>query len=130
MHVKFNVDVKIQNDPSKLFSLMHTIISSYDEWQTRLAPRLLIGLWHPSFVRSAKEHLPYCRRSYIGENLALARKYFWNDVDAFSMWFGSLTTADGEKFRKECKAAGKQLMVWTVNDPAQMMEVRKRSTTR
>lgn len=28
----------------------------------------------------------------------------------------------GCRFRKECKAAGKTLMVWTVNDPACMME--------
>lgn len=27
------------------------------------------------------------------------------------------------RFRKECKAAGKQLIVWTVNAPEQMMEV-------
>ena len=26
------------------------------------------------------------------------------------------------RFRQECKAAGKQIMVWTVNDPACMME--------
>lgn len=26
------------------------------------------------------------------------------------------------RFRKECKAAGKELMVWTVNDPACMVE--------
>ena len=97
MHVKFNVDVKIQNNPEKLFSLMHAIISTYDGWETRLAPRLLIGLWHPSFIAGAKQHLPYCRRSYIGDNPGTARKYFWKDVDAFSMWFGSLTTADGEK---------------------------------
>lgn len=38
------------------------------------------------------------------------------------MWFPGLATADGEKFRRECKNAGKKLMVWTVNDPYQMME--------
>jgi hypothetical protein len=27
------------------------------------------------------------------------------------------------RFRRECKRAGKQLMVWTVNNPAEMMEV-------
>ena len=119
---------------------MHTIISAHDGWQTQLAPRLLIGMWHPRFLAHAKEILPYCRRSYIGEDPGTARKYFWKDVDAFSMWFGSLTTADGERyvsfvhtyvfkltiasnrFRNECKAAGKSLMVWTVNDPACMME--------
>lgn len=77
---------------------MHNIISSHPGWETRLAPRILLGLWHPAFLPHAKKHLPYCRRSYIGEDTALARKYFWNDVDAFSMWFGSLTTADGERY--------------------------------
>ena len=122
LHVKFNVDVKVQNNPARLFSLMHDIIASYENWETRLAPRLLIGLWHPSFISACKENLPYCKRSYIGVDPALARKHFWDHVDAFSMWFGCLTTADGERFRKECKAAGKKLMVWTVNDPACMME--------
>lgn len=28
------------------------------------------------------------------------------------------------RFREECKSAGKNLMVWTVNEPAHMMEVR------
>lgn len=27
------------------------------------------------------------------------------------------------RFRQECKAGGKQLMVWTVNEPSHMMEV-------
>ncbi|PSR81019.1 hypothetical protein PHLCEN_2v6550 [Hermanssonia centrifuga] len=121
-HVKFNVDVKVQNNPDRLFSLMNTIVSAQPDWQTNLAPRLLIGLWHPSFIPYCRKHLPYCRRSYIGGDLEVARKYFWDNVDAFSIWFAALTTADGEKFRKECKAAGKQLMVWTVNDPQCMVE--------
>ena len=29
----------------------------------------------------------------------------------------------GHRFRRECKSAGKKLMVWTVNDRRQMMEV-------
>ncbi|KAJ8502487.1 hypothetical protein ONZ45_g11703 [Pleurotus djamor] len=122
MHVKFNVDVKPQNDPDRLFSLMHKVISSHANWETVLAPRILLGLWHPRFLPAAKKHLPYCRRSYIGADTTVARKYFWQDCDAFSMAFAALTSADGQKFRKECKAAGKQLMVWTVNEPDHMME--------
>ena len=98
MHIKFNVDVKVQNNPARLFGLMHDIISAHDGWETRLAPRLLIGLWHPTFIPHAKTHLPYCKRSYIGVDVNIAREFFWDHVDAFSMWFGSLTTADGEKY--------------------------------
>jgi len=121
-HVNFNVDVKVQNTPTRLFALMHKTISAHPEWETRLAPRILLGLWHPSFLGPAKEQLPYCRRSFIGNSPAIARQYFWDDCEVFSIAFAALTSADGEKFRKECKAAGKKVMVWTVNEPDHMME--------
>ncbi|RXW25459.1 hypothetical protein EST38_g424 [Candolleomyces aberdarensis] len=82
-HVKFNVDVKVQNDPDRLFRLMHKTVSSHQDWETLLAPRILLGLWHPCFLPHAKNHLG---------------------------------------FRKQCKTAGKKIMVWTVNEPAHMME--------
>ncbi|KAH9899561.1 PLC-like phosphodiesterase [Cubamyces lactineus] len=121
-HVKFNVDVKVQNKPAHLFRLMHKIISSQPEWETTLAPRILLGLWHPSFLPHAKAHLPYCRRSYIGQDIAVARKYFWDSCDVFSIRFSTLAMADGAKFRKDCKQAGKRVMAWTVNDPEHMVE--------
>jgi phosphatidylglycerol phospholipase C len=96
-HVKFNVDVKVQNDPDRLFALMHEVISSQPNWQTALAPRLVIGLWHPLFLPFAKKHLEYCRLSYIGPSPYTARKYFWDGVDIFSIDFVALTTADGQR---------------------------------
>jgi len=121
-HIKFDIDVKVANDPDRLFSLMDKIVTSYPEWETMLAPRIILGLWHPRFLITAKAHVPYFKRSHIGSAPDIARKYFWDDCDAFSMWFPGLATVDGERFRRECKKAGKQLMVWTVNNPAEMME--------
>ncbi|KAI0036709.1 PLC-like phosphodiesterase [Vararia minispora EC-137] len=121
-HIKFNVDVKMDNEPTRLFSLMHKIISSQPDWETKLAPRILLGLWHPKFLLPAKEILPRCRRSHIGARPAIARKYFWDHVDAFSMWFPAMTTTDGQRFLADCKAANKDVMVWTVNEKEQMME--------
>lgn len=34
------------------------------------------------------------------------------------------TTGGSTSFRQECKEAGKKVMAWTVNDPAEMIEVR------
>lgn len=45
----------------------------------------------------------------VGAGNDSQRKLFADDVSA--------------RFRLECKKAGKRLMVWTVNDPYQMMEV-------
>jgi len=121
-HVKFNVDVKVFSEPVRLFTLMHKTIASVEGWQETLAPRILLGLWHPKFIGPARDILPYCKRSHIGANVAIARKYFWDSVDSFSMWFPSMTTAEGARFRQDCKAAGKRVMVWTVNDEPEMME--------
>ncbi|TFY81088.1 hypothetical protein EWM64_g2927 [Hericium alpestre] len=121
-HVRIDVDVKPENDPPRLFALMDKIIRAHDDWETLLAPRIILGLWHPRFIGPAKTHMPYCRRSYIGDSPSLARQYFWHACEIFSMSFPSLSTIDGIKFRRECKAAGKNMMVWTVNEPAQMME--------
>lgn len=102
---------------------MHKIVSSHDKWEALLAPRIILGLWHPRFIKHAKEHMPYCTRSYIGGSPFIARKYFWQHCGAFSMWFAGLATVDGQRFIRECKAEKKHLMVWTVNERAQMMEV-------
>ena len=85
------------NEPGRIFSLMNGIITSYPEWETKLAPRIILGLWHPRFLGAAKMHLPYCKRSHIGPAPDIARRYFWNDCDAFSIWFPGLATVDGEK---------------------------------
>ncbi|KAF8743433.1 Glycerophosphoryl diester phosphodiesterase family, partial [Rhizoctonia solani] len=116
------VDVKPHNDPDRLFKLMHTIISAQEDWETTLAPRILLGLWHPKFIEPAQRLLPTLRRAHIGQNPHIARQYFWESCESFSIDFSSLSSAEGEKFRKECKASGKKLLVWTVNRREEMIE--------
>ena len=122
-HITFDVDIKVYNEPNRLFSLMHTVISSQPDWENALAPRIVLGLWHPKFLEPAQRLLPYCKRSHIGLSPHVAREWFWDSCDGFSMAFMGLQTSEGVRFRNECKAAGKKLMVWTVNDPREMMEV-------
>ena len=118
------MDVKVFNEPLHLFSLMHEIISAQPNWEVDLAPRILLGLWHPRFIPHAKTILPYCKRSYIGVSLPWARQYFWDSCEVFSVNFSILATREGGRFREECKRAGKKVAVWTVNEPVQMLEVR------
>jgi len=121
-HALFNVDVKVWNDPARLFRLMHATISAQPGWETALAPRIILGLWHPRFLPAALEHVPYLQRAHIGLSPDIAREFFWDTCDSFSMNFRSLCTVAGEKFRRDCAAAGKKVMVWTVNEPHQMIE--------
>lgn len=122
-HALFNIDVKPQNDPSFLFGLLHKHISSHPDYLTVLAPRLILGLWHPSFIAPAKQHLPYLKRSYLGSNIEIAKKYFWKDCDYLSIRFSSMAGAGaGGAFVRECRKEGKKLIVWTVNKPEAMIE--------
>ncbi|KAI0677251.1 PLC-like phosphodiesterase [Trametes maxima] len=121
-HITFNVDVKVFSDPARLFTLMHEIISAQPNWQTDLAPRILLGLWHPRFLQPAKTILPYCKRSFIGRSTWLAKRYFWESCEVFSINFSALASWEGQRFREEAKRDGKRVMAWTVNDPAEMIE--------
>ena len=94
----FNVDVKVFNDPERLFKLMHSIMSSHEEWEGLLAPRIVLGLWHPKFLDAAEKYLPYCKRAHIGLSPHLARTYFWKSCDGFSIALGALATSEGERW--------------------------------
>lgn len=108
-HVFLNIDVKVDNDPETLFTLMHDIISAHDNYEIALGPRLVLGLWHPKYVEPATRLLPYIRLAHIGLSPSMARKYFWTACSSFSMNFSCLVGSDGEAFRNECRLANKDL---------------------
>jgi phosphatidylglycerol phospholipase C len=88
---------------------MHAIISSHPGYETNLGPRLVLGLWHPKYVEPAVRLLPYIKLAHIGMSPGMARKYFWKHCSSFSMNFSCLVSSDGEAFRRECRAEGKDL---------------------
>ncbi|PWN90285.1 PLC-like phosphodiesterase [Acaromyces ingoldii] len=121
-HVKFNIDIKPDNQPERLFKLMKEIVESYPDFESKLAPRLILGLWHPIFLDAALKFVPALRRVHIGGSPMAARTYFWNHCDGFSMWFPSLVGADGQAFLQEAREAKKDVFVWTVNRRDEMIE--------
>jgi len=94
--------------------------SKHASWETVLAPRLILGLWHPLFLKAAYDHLPLLRRYHIGFSPNVVRTYFWDACDGFSINFALLMGKEGQKFLQQCREAGKEICVWTVNDPGEM----------
>lgn len=121
-HVKLNLDIKPDNDPDRLFPLMRKVVESYPNFDTDLAPRLILGLWHPKFLESALINVPSMKRIHIGASPRAARKYFWKDCTGFSMYFACLVGADGQQFIADSQKAGKDIYVWTVNRKDEMIE--------
>ena len=83
------------------------------------------GLWHCKYIEPAQRLLPYCRLAHIGISPAIARKYFWDACSAFSLNYSTLLGKEGADFRADCKAAKKDLYVWTVNERPQMIQATK-----
>ncbi|KAJ7285767.1 PLC-like phosphodiesterase [Mycena rebaudengoi] len=123
LHVHFNIDVKPENDPQQLFQLMHSIISSHPRWEVTLAPRILLGIWHPRFLQPAKDILPHCRRSSISHSLFITKTYLLKEVETVSVWYHTLMTWEGQRFREDIKKSGKKLIVYTVNHPEHLVEM-------
>ncbi|KAI3481498.1 hypothetical protein L1887_56045 [Cichorium endivia] len=121
-HVKLNLDIKPDNNPDRLFPLMRSVIESYPNFDTDLAPRLILGLWHPKFLESALQNVPSMKRIHIGASPRAARRYFWNDCTGFSMYFACLVGAEGQAFIADAQEAGKDIYVWTVNRKDEMIE--------
>ncbi|KIR62571.1 hypothetical protein I312_103315 [Cryptococcus bacillisporus CA1280] len=119
-HVSLNIDCKMQNDPEQLFPEMAKIIGQYENYETELSPRLILGLWHPLFIRPALKYLPTCRRFHIGFSIPIVRTFFWDVCEGFSMCFPLLMGSEGQAFLKECREKGKEVTVWTVNDETEM----------
>lgn len=85
----------------------------------------LPGLWHAKYIEPALRHLPYCRLAHIGVSPRVAKKYFWTACSAFSINYAALVGKEGQDFVAACKAAGKDLYVWTVNDRREMIQATK-----
>ncbi|PWZ03047.1 PLC-like phosphodiesterase [Testicularia cyperi] len=121
-HVKLNLDIKPDNNPDRLFPLMREVVASYPNYETDLAPRLILGLWHPKFLRSALDNVPSMKRIHIGASPRAAREFFWKDCSGFSMYFASLVGSEGQAFIADAQRAGKDIYVWTVNRKDEMIE--------
>jgi len=116
-HLVFNIDIKANNDPERLFTLMKKILASTSpDWESTIAPRLILGLWHPKFVAPSLTILPSLKKCFIGIDLTLAQyPVFWDSCDAFSIAFPILASSQGKAFREKCKSKGKSLYTWTCN---------------
>lgn len=102
--------------------MIRQTIEHYPGWATVLAPRLVLGLWHPRYIEPATRILPYLPRYAISMSIAQARAYFFHHCHGFSIMYEALASKDGDRFRAECKVAGKAICAWTVNSREEMRQ--------
>jgi len=85
------------------------------------SPRHLTDV-QPRYLEPASEILPYLPRFAISMSIAEIREFFFDHCHGFSVMYEALASAEGTRFRKDCKAAGKDLCSWTVNSKEEMRQ--------
>ncbi|KAI8368117.1 PLC-like phosphodiesterase [Radiomyces spectabilis] len=114
------IDIKFDN-PLEILDAVHLLVHSYNqEDRAFLEKQVVFGVWHPDFLKRAKELFPEYALCFIGLSLEAARKHFLHEVDQLSMPFATLVDEDGQAFIKEAQALGKRVYCWTINDIGQM----------
>jgi len=122
-HVTLHLDLKANNPPERLFALMRKILSRHANWERTLAPRIILGIWHPAFMQHAVKILPDLKRCYIGIEINLASDpTFWDNCHAFSIAYAILASSSGQTFLKQCKEAKKEVYTWTLNRQEEWVE--------
>ncbi|KAF9432942.1 hypothetical protein BGZ76_010112 [Entomortierella beljakovae] len=119
--VWWNIDIKMNNSPLLLARFAKLIEANFPGRD--FSSQIVLGLWHPKFLAAADQFLPTFSRVHIGFSIQIARQHFPpSTVDGYSINFMVLYTPEGREFIKDMQAAGKQILVWTVNDVAEARE--------
>ncbi|KAK8843467.1 hypothetical protein IAR55_007124 [Kwoniella newhampshirensis] len=121
-NVKLNIDCKVENDPVRLFGLIKDVVEGYEGWESRLAPRLILGIWHPKFIAAATTILPYLPRYAISMSIPQCRKYFFDACHGFSIMYEVLASSEGQRLLRDCRKHKKEICAWTVNIREEMRE--------
>ncbi|KAF8330021.1 PLC-like phosphodiesterase [Cantharellus anzutake] len=122
-HITLHLDLKANNPPERLFTLMRKTFSRYVDWEHNIGPRIVLGIWHPAFMQHAVRNLPQLKRCYIGIEITLASNpTFWDNCHAFSIAYPILATSTGQSFLRQCKDAKKEVYTWTLNRQEEWVE--------
>ncbi|KAG9304263.1 hypothetical protein G9A89_019825 [Geosiphon pyriformis] len=112
-HVWGVIDVKPTN-PLNIFELLARILRSRNPDLQVFSKRIMLGIWHPKFLPSARKYLTEIPIVNIGTSIYIARAYF-SDVDGYNLLALTLAGHDGKRFLQEAHEANKPVFVWTVN---------------
>lgn len=58
MSITLQIDCKVENLPDKLFPMIKEEMFKHEHWESLLAPRIILGIWHvspPRFIGTQRK---------------------------------------------------------------------------
>jgi glycerophosphoryl diester phosphodiesterase len=116
-HIWILLDIKLDNNADDIMGRITQTIDSTSPNPSRLwKDRVLLGIWAAKFLPLCTHYLPGYAITHIGFSTCYARQFLAVPNVGFNMLQKVLLGPIGSKFIREVKEAGRQLLVWTVNE--------------
>lgn len=111
----------MDNNPDDIMRLIGSTIasvtpSSNKPWQSRV----VLGCWAAKYLPLASHYLPGFPITHIGFSTAYARQFLSVKNVSFNMLLPILMAPGGKRFLKDCRAAKRPVLAWTVNEEEKM----------
>ena len=110
------LDIKLANKADDVMRLIAATINSVQPNSRSWKERIVLGIWVPKFLPLANYYLPDFPVTHIGFSTCYARQFLAAPNVGFNILQKVLLGPIGSNFLRDVKAAGRQLLVWTVNE--------------
>ena len=120
-HLWLLLDIKVDNNADDVMRLIAETIASVSPNPSRpWRDRILLGIWVAKYLPLCTKYASGFPITHIGFSMTYARQFLQVPNVGFNMLQKMLVGANGIQFIKEVKEAGREILVWTVNQPNMM----------
>lgn len=86
-HITLLVNLIIAQRASELLERLRAALAAHGgpDWETQLAPRVVLGFWSQLDIKYAKATLPRCPRAYVGWGTMIGERNFWDECTVFAI---------------------------------------------
>jgi len=114
------LDIKTDNNLDNIMRLIARTIREAPSDSASWRERILLGCWAVEYVPLCEKYLPGFPITHIGSDISYARQFLMVPNVSFAILQKVLIGPSGDRFLHNVRAAGRDMFVWTINEPSMM----------
>lgn len=116
-HIWILLDIKLDNNADDVMRLIAETLAAVPSGPNPWQNRVVLGFWAAKYLDLCIKYLPTYPACNIGFSTCHARQFLRVPDIGFNMFAKTLLGPIGDRFIKDVQDSGRQLYIWTVNEP-------------